>query len=127
MKIVKGSKRIVIIGKKRAWKFPNIFSWRGLLQGLLMNASEGAFAKLDHPLLVPVYFCAPGGFLNIQPAVIVAETKSPVARWETLMRHDHSRKMLSNIVEFEQKNIGLLQSESTPRAISYGRIDMATV
>lgn len=67
MRIETGVTRIVFITKHRAYKIPYLFSWRFLLMGLLANMQEVEWAAYNNPVLCPVNFWLPGGWLVVMP------------------------------------------------------------
>jgi len=65
MKIKKGSSRMVIIGKKYAYKIPYVGKWKNFLWGLLANMQEVEFNSMKHPKLARIHFYIPLGFLVV--------------------------------------------------------------
>lgn len=67
--IVKSSTRWVIITSRYAFKFPSLLTWRCFLRGLLANMQEVQLSGKD-PILCPVVFSLPGGFLVVMPRAL---------------------------------------------------------
>jgi hypothetical protein len=63
-----GVTRTVLLIGPYAIKLPCLhYGWRNFLQGLLANMQERQWATMNLPILCPIVFSLPGGFLNVMP------------------------------------------------------------
>jgi hypothetical protein len=68
VKVSRGISRTVLLAGRYAIKVPSAHhGWRNFLYGLLGNMQERAFSEIGSPLLCPVLFSVPGGWLNVMP------------------------------------------------------------
>jgi hypothetical protein len=94
-----GVTRRVLLAGNYAFKVPNWATWKQFLYGLLSNMQERAFSRLGWPILCPVLFSDPLGFLVIMPrcdpapdaclAKCLAELETPYD-WEGVPTDDKS-------------------------------------
>jgi hypothetical protein len=75
MEIIRSVTRWVILGKKRVYKFPALWSWKLFLIGLLANMQEADFWTMKDERLCPVLFHIWGGWLVVMPRVEVCHGK----------------------------------------------------
>ncbi len=106
----------MVVCKRLAFKFPTYRQWENFLRGLLANMHESRFSDLNHPLLAPVLFSMPGGWLNVMPAAKVSSEH--LATWISHAENDRYREMLFNIVEEKVDSVGLIDGQV--KAIDYG-------
>lgn len=113
MKIYKGSTRWVVVTKKYAFKFPRLLAWRNFLQGLLANMQEVEFSGFD-PLLCPVIFNLPLGFMNVMPST------EPVSVDQDLTHVFDSLENEERVLPVERKHdsFGILNGNIV--AVDYG-------
>lgn len=64
MKIIRGTTRIVFVGKKYVYKIPTPFSWKSFLLGLLGNMDERLWSGYSEKLC-PVVFSLWGGWFAV--------------------------------------------------------------
>ncbi len=111
MEIRHGTTRTVLLIGRWAFKIPSFVEWRLFLLGLLANMQERKFTTLGDPLLCPVIFQVPGGFLCVMP------------RCTPLTRHEYSEHLveLKNWplpVEHKLDSVGWLNGRIV--AVDYG-------
>lgn len=67
--MIKGSTRWVILGRRRVYKIPSLYSWSHFLTGLLANLQEVTWTKINDDVisskLCPVTFSLPLGLLVV--------------------------------------------------------------
>lgn len=80
-----GSTRLVIVAGSLAFKLPRFTHWKTFLRGLLANIQECEFNTLKDPLLCPIYFSLPGGFLVVMPRVSPIKTKLSTRKFNSLV------------------------------------------
>lgn len=118
MRIRQGATRWVLLGKKRAYKFPRMTSWRTFLNGLLGNMTEAEFAAVGHPLLAPVLFRIPGGFLNVMPVCKVWMKDARYLEQWWAAAETYPNIALTSLVEYKVDSVGILDGRIV--AIDYG-------
>lgn len=97
-----GASRLVVLLGPLALKFPRPWPWRGTLLGLLANLQERDFARLRHPLLCPVLFALPGGWL------VVMRRARPLTDQEFAALRPGDWGGVLAVVEFKRSSFGVL-------------------
>jgi hypothetical protein len=117
MKHYYGATRHVFLIWKYALKFPQVYSWKHFLGGLLANMQEVTFYKqLKHERMCPIVFSVIGGFL-----VIMKRTKEISAIEYSNLDFNQFRYVDNNwIIPVEDKkdSFGILDGKIV--AIDYG-------
>jgi hypothetical protein len=117
MKVMKGATRVVVLMGSKAYKFPRFHSWRTFLNGLMANMTERDFTQLRHPLLAPVVFSLPAGFMVVMPRCQPILNPSLLEEWWGLAEQ-HTDIDLTKMVEYKLSSIGVLKGRLV--AIDYG-------
>ena len=114
MELHKGTTRYCILTSKYAIKIPSLYSWELFLTGLLCNMQEVQWNTLD-PLLCPVLFKLPLGFLLVMPKVRILEERLSNSEFSVLI----SRKDILLPIENKRNSFGYLSTGELV-AIDYG-------
>lgn len=110
-----GATRSVLLVGRWAVKVPRAYSWRTFLTGLLANMQEREFSRLDWPVLCPVVFALPGGWL----LAMRRADPLPDALWDTDTLRQWLKKLAYNVpVEMKRDSFGVLDGNLV--VVDYG-------